>query len=81
MNTLESMKELLGWSSVINIAILLLSTVAVTLFRTAISRIHARMSGLNDADLSRAYFQYLAQYKIAILVFNLVPYVALRMMT
>jgi Family of unknown function (DUF6868) len=38
------------------------------------------MFGLSEADLSRAYFQYLAQYKIAIFVLNLVPYVALEFM-
>jgi hypothetical protein len=37
------------------------------------------MFGLGEADLSRAYFQYLAHYKIAILVFNLIPYVAVRL--
>jgi hypothetical protein len=38
------------------------------------------MFGLDDTDLSRAYFQYLAQYKILIFVFNLMPYLALRIM-
>jgi hypothetical protein len=38
------------------------------------------MFGLEDADLSRAYFQYLAQYKILVFVFNLMPYLALRIM-
>jgi hypothetical protein len=36
------------------------------------------MFDLAEADLSRAYFQYLAQYKILIFVFNLMPYLALR---
>jgi hypothetical protein len=43
-----------------------------------IKRLHAKMFGLSEEDLSRAYFQYLAQYKIAIFVFNLAPYLALR---
>jgi len=41
-------------------------------------KIHGKMSGLDETDLSRAYFQYLAQYKIVFFVFNLVPYIALR---
>jgi hypothetical protein len=80
MNTVESIREVLGWCSAINMGVLVLSAIMLMLFRTAISRIHARMFGLNDADLSRAYFQFLAQYKIAIIVFNLVPYIALRIM-
>jgi len=39
------------------------------------------MFGLNEMDVARAYFQYLAQYKIAIFVLNLVPYIALRMLS
>jgi hypothetical protein len=31
-----------------------------------------------NAGSARAYFQYLAQYKILIFVFNLMPYLALR---
>jgi len=31
-------------------------------------------------DLARAYFQYLAQFKIAVIVFNLAPYIAMRLM-
>tara|TARA_B100002003_G_scaffold78069_1_gene73067 strand:- start:284 stop:469 length:186 start_codon:yes stop_codon:yes gene_type:complete len=45
--------------------------------RGLIQGMHTRMFGLSEEDLSRAYFQYVAQYKIAILVFNLVPYLAL----
>jgi len=44
-----------------------------------IKKAHGRMYGLAEDDLSRAYFQYLAQYKIAIFVFNLAPYVAIRL--
>jgi hypothetical protein len=36
------------------------------------------MFGLSEDALSRAHFQYLAQYKVAIFVFNLAPYLALR---
>lgn len=38
------------------------------------------MFGLSQDDLSRAYFQYLAQYKIAIFVLNIAPYLALKAM-
>ncbi|MBW1763017.1 MAG: hypothetical protein JRJ64_16315 [Deltaproteobacteria bacterium] len=46
--------------------------------RSSISSVHAKMFGLDEADLSRAYVQYLAQYKIAFFIFNLAPYIALR---
>jgi len=39
------------------------------------------MFGLDPEDVSRDYVRYLAQYKIAIIVFSLVPYIALKFMS
>jgi len=80
MNTIEAMREFLGWCSIINIVLLIFSAIFMVLLRGPISRIHAKMFNLNESDLSRAYFQYLAQYKIAIIVFTIVPYFALKFM-
>ena len=81
MMTIETLTELLGWASIINIAILLFSTVLLIAMRGAISKVHSKLFGLDEKDLGRAYFQYLAQYKIAIIVLNITPYIALRCMT
>ena len=78
--TIESLTELLGWASVINIGILVLSTLAVITVRASITEIHSKIFGLDEKDLGRAYFQYLAQYKIAIIVLNVAPYIALKIM-
>ena len=80
MNSLETVTTFFGWTTVINFALLLMSTIALIASRGSIAKIHGRMFGLETADLSRAYFQYLAQYKIAIIVFSLAPYIALRLM-
>ncbi len=77
---LKEITEFLGWASAINIAILLLSTLALIAMRGGISRIHSQLFGVGEKDLGRAYFQYLAQYKIAIIVFNIAPYVSLKIM-
>ena len=78
--TIESLTELLGWASVINIGILVFSTLAVITVRVSITEIHSKIFGLDEQDLGRAYFQYLAQYKIAIIVLNVTPYIALKIM-
>ncbi len=80
MFTLETLTEFLGWASVINISILFLTSISLILMRESIMRIHSKMFGLDTTHLSEAYFQYLAQYKIAIFIFNLVPYIALKIM-
>lgn len=80
MSSTETLREFLGWCTAINFGMLTFASIVVVLMRSSISGIHAGMFSLEETDLSRAYFQYLAQYKIAIFVFNLVPYIALRIM-
>ena len=75
----ESLIQFFGWCTVINLAMLLLATLVLVPMRASISGIHAKMFGLQEAEMSRAYVQYLSQYKVAIFIFNLVPYIALKM--
>jgi hypothetical protein len=78
MDSLETLRAFLGWCTAINMGVLILATIAVTLMRGSVGKIHAKMFGLDEAEMSRQYFQYLGQYKIATFVLNLVPYLALR---
>jgi len=80
MHSIDTIQTFLGWSSVINIGLLMFSALIVTLLRTQISELHATIFNLNKEDVFRTYFQYLAQYKILIIVFNIVPYFALCIM-
>jgi hypothetical protein len=80
MMTMEELTAFLGWTSVINIAVLLLSTLVLIAMRGGIAKIHSQLFGLDEKDLGRAYFQYLAQYKIAIIVLNIAPYISLKIM-
>lgn len=80
MNTIESVQEFLGWCTVINIGLLTVSAIAVITLRSTISAIHGKMFKLDEHELSRLYFQYLAQFKILVIIFNIVPYIALKLM-
>jgi hypothetical protein len=74
----ETLTTFFGWCSVINIVMLCAATLMLTTMRDFISGIHGKMTGLGQPELSIAYFQYLANYKIAIVMLNLVPYIALK---
>jgi hypothetical protein len=80
MNTIEVIREFLGWCSVINIGLLVLSSILIIAIRHPVSRIHAEMFDLDERGVRHAYFQYLGKYKVAIIVFNIVPYFALKVM-
>ena len=81
MMTLDQLTAFLGWASVINIGLLSAAVVAMMLMRERVAGVHARMFDLDQQFLMQAYFRYVAQYKIAILIFNLVPYLALKVMS
>jgi hypothetical protein len=81
MISIDIVREFLGWCTVINIGILLVATTFLVLARAPISKIHIKLFELSQADLSLSYFQFLGQYKLAIYVLNLAPYIALRIMT
>lgn len=77
---IETLRVFLAWCTAINLGLLIVSSLVVVSFRGPISRMHAKLFGLDDTFLRQSYFRYLADYKIAVLVFNLVPYIALRIM-
>jgi hypothetical protein len=80
MTSIQSLTTFFGWCSVINIGVLLFSTLALLAMQGPISAIHSKMFGVKPENMPTTYFQYLGNYKIAILVLNVVPYFALRMM-
>lgn len=80
MITIETLTIFLGWCTVINMALLLLSTVLSMLLYKTVVRLHGRMFHLEPADISRELYHFLGQYKMAILMLNLVPYIALKLM-
>lgn len=70
----------LGWCSVINVALLLMTTLVLLFCKQPILRIHCQLFDLDETDMNRIYISYIAHYKIVILMLNVVPYLALRLM-
>ncbi len=79
MPVLTDFAGLLGWCTLINTVILCLATFALTVMRSTVLSVHRKMFAVEEKDLMRLYVQYLGNYKILILVFNLVPYLAIRL--
>lgn len=72
--------EFFGWCLILNISVLLFSTIFLALFGGWAKSLHARIFNVSEHQLSAMYFQYLANYKIGILLLNLAPYFALKIM-
>ena len=73
--------EFLGWSTVINSGFLLFATFALVVFRPSIQSLHSRLVSVPSDELPALYFSYLGNYKLLIIVFNLVPYLVLRVIS
>ncbi|MCX8953628.1 hypothetical protein OU790_09295 [Ruegeria sp. NA] len=78
--THEFLTTFFGWMAALNIAVLLFTTVMILLLQDWIAGIHGRMFQMDRADVKRAYFRYLANYKILTLIFCIVPWLALKLM-
>jgi hypothetical protein len=80
MNPLASAATFFGWASLINIVVLMFVVLAITLLRCPIAKLHGKLFGISEAELPALYFQYLANYKLLVIIFNIVPYIALKIM-
>jgi uncharacterized membrane protein len=65
------------WCTVINFGILLLWFVAFAIARDGLQRIHGRWFRLTDAQFDTLHYAGISLFKIGIILFNLVPFIAL----
>ena len=76
--TPDQLVALFGCATAINLAVYTLAAIMIVVFRDWMSAMHARMFGLDAAEIRVRYFSYLATYKILLIVFWIAPYLALR---
>lgn len=78
---IELIREFLGWCTVLNCGIFALSLMAFVLLKDRGIAIHSAMFNLEEASVRNAWYLYLGYYKLALIVFNIVPYFALVIMS
>lgn len=74
--TIEQIREILGWCSVINVALLMFMFVLVTLLRATVYRMHSKLFPITESQFNIAMYAFLGGYKLLVFVFNIIPYVA-----
>lgn len=77
---LETLTTFFGWMTVLNFGLLLMTTIALLIGRERFAAIHADLLGLEPEDVKKAYFAYLANFKIMVFIFCIAPYIALKLM-
>ncbi len=77
--TQEILTAVFGWMTVLNFAILLFSSLMIVTMQDWIAGIHGKMFQMEPAEVKKAYFKFLANYKLLTIVFCLMPWVALKL--
>ena len=65
------------WCLLINLGLYLLTVVAMLAMPDLVSRLNARIFRVSQDTVRQATFAFVAGYKLLIIVFNLVPWLAL----
>jgi len=77
--TQEALTSFFGWMAILNIAFLTISTLLIMVLKTWAATLHSRLFGIKSAAVQQAMYEWLGHYKIATMVFSVVPYIALRL--
>lgn len=74
---LDQVTQVFMWMTIVNVGVLVLSTVVTMALMKTMCRTHARMFGIKEEQVAAAAYGYLGAYRLLVLVFNIVPYLAL----
>lgn len=72
--------EFFGWMLLVNAGLYTLAALFIIFARDWTMALEARITGVPEEEWPRLFMDYLSRYKIAILVFNFAPWVALMVM-
>ena len=79
--TLNLIAAILGWCMVINYGILLIWMVFLMSGRIWMYRVHNRWFNIPDQEFNAAHYRLMGQFKLYIMIFNLAPYIAIRIVS
>ena len=78
MNSIETLATFFGWCTVINIGILLALLVRGIVVRKL--KLAEWVFGVSEEEVKTAYVNVFMQYRSALLILNVTPYIALKIM-
>jgi hypothetical protein len=75
--TVEMIRAALGWCSIINMGLLLWWFFAIVVLHNWVYKLHSKWFKLSVEKFDEIHYTGIAFFKIAIFIFNIVPYFAL----
>jgi len=74
---IESIRAFFMWCTILNVALLLFSSLFCICAGDWVYRIHSKWFSVSRETFNVAIYSFIALYKILVIVFNLIPYIAL----
>ena len=81
MNSIETLAMFLGWCTAINVGVLLLFVLTFSVFHEVFASISAKMFGITREEAAVTFFRVFQQYRLALVILNIAPYIALKIMS
>ena len=82
MNSIETLATFFGWCAVINIGILLAFLLLMSVINKDgfLVKLTVKIFGNTKDDTLATTFQVFQQFRLFVVVFNIVPYISLKLM-
>lgn len=81
MISIQTLATFFGWCTVINVVLIVIVFIFFAVLHEFFARVIAKLFGVSEATAKETLLRVLMQYRVAFVVFNLVPYVALKIMS
>lgn len=78
--TVEFVRQVLAWCSLFNLLILMAWFVGFLLAGDGMYRMHGKLFSISRETFDAVHYGSMAFFKLTVVVFNLVPYLVLRML-
>ena len=79
--SIEQLTQFLGWCAVLNIALLLWWVFFMTFAHDWVYKFHSKWFYLEQQSFDTVHYAGIAFYKLSIILFNIAPYFALRIIS
>jgi len=77
--SIENLRTLLGWCTVLNMGMLAVWSLAFVFAHGFVFRMHTRWFKISEERFDEIHYTMMGYYKLAVFLFNLMPYLVLRL--
>ena len=74
---IEILQEFFFWCMLVNFGIYTFTAIMILVFHDTVLKLQRKMFRLDEKTVSKAVYTYLANYKLLIAFFNVVPWIAI----